>query len=98
MTGRERERENVFDADYIERSNDLVSRNKNPVKSRYQLDKPTHEFSFFSPSLPPFFFSFFERIKNRNRRASSLRESLFREAGQRVTWKKLRATARINAA
>lgn len=66
MTGRERERENVFDADYIERSNDLVSRNKNPVKSRYQLDKPTHEFSFFSPSLPPFFFSFFERIKNRN--------------------------------
>lgn len=60
---RERERENVFDADYIERSNDLVSRNKNPVKSRYQLDKPTHEFSFFSPSLPPFFFLFSNELK-----------------------------------
>lgn len=77
----------------INRTFDLVSRNKNLVKPRYQLDKPTRESSFFS-----FFFPFFERIKNRNRRASRLRESLFREAGQRVTWKKLRATARINAA
>lgn len=74
----------------INRTFDLVSRNKNLVKPRYQLDKPTHESSFFFP--------FFERIKNRNRRASRLRESLFRKAGQRVTWKKLRATARINAA
>lgn len=78
----------------INRTFDLVSRNKNLVKPRYQLDKPTHESSFFFS----FFFPFFERIKNRNRRASRLRESLFREAGQRVTWKKLRATARINAA
>lgn len=90
---RERQKERMFSM-LINRTFDLVSRNKNLVKPRYQLDKPTHESSFFFS----FFFPFFERIKNRNRRASRLRESLFREAGQRVTWKKLRATARINAA
>lgn len=90
---RERQKERMFSM-LINRMFDLVSRNKNLVKPRYQLDKPTHESSFFFS----FFFPFFERIKNRNRRDSRLRESLFREAGQRVTWKKLRATARINAA
>lgn len=55
---RERQKERMFSM-LINRTFDLVSRNKNLVKPRYQLDKPTHESSFFFP----FFFLFSNELK-----------------------------------